>query len=57
VDAYPNSAKAWYELGSAQIEAGQKPTGLQSYQRSLELDPHNVDNAEERSVIAKSGSL
>jgi hypothetical protein len=57
VDAYPNSAKAWYELGSAQIEAGQKPIGLQSYQRSLELDPHNVDNAEERSVIAKSGSL
>ncbi len=52
-DAFPNSAKAWYELGNVQLEAGQKAAGLESYRRSILLDPTNVDNGEERQALVK----
>jgi imidazolonepropionase-like amidohydrolase len=45
--AFPESANAWDSLGEAQLERGDRERAIESYQRSLELDPDN-DNARER---------
>lgn len=53
-EAFPNSAKAWYELGNVQLGADQKAAALESYRRSLAIDPNNVDNADARATLAKN---
>lgn len=43
---YPENAYAYDSLGEAQLAAGQREQGIQSYRRSLELDPENTNAAE-----------
>jgi tetratricopeptide (TPR) repeat protein len=45
--AFPESANAWDSLGEALMERGDRERAIESYRRSLELDPDN-DNARER---------
>ena len=46
-DAFPESANAWDSLGEALMERGDRDRSIESYRRSLELDPSN-DNAREQ---------
>lgn len=46
-EAFPGSANAWDSLGEALIERGDRERAIESYRRSLELDPDN-DNAREQ---------
>jgi tetratricopeptide (TPR) repeat protein len=41
--ANPGNADAWTALGNAQMDAQQYAAAIISYQRSLELDPKNVN--------------
>ena len=50
VGYYPDNAYAHDALGEAQLAAGRRLEAVQSYRRSLELDPAN-DNATE--VLAR----
>lgn len=50
VGYYPDNAYAYDALGEAQLAAGQRDAAVQSYSRSLELDPENT-NA--REVLAR----
>lgn len=43
---YPDNAYAHDALGEAQLATGQREQGIQSYRRSLELDPSNTNAAE-----------
>jgi imidazolonepropionase-like amidohydrolase len=45
--AFPESANAWDSLGEAHMERGNRERAIESYRRSLELDPDN-DNAREQ---------
>jgi len=45
--AFPESANAWDSLGEAHMERENREQAIESYRRSLELDPEN-DNARER---------
>jgi tetratricopeptide (TPR) repeat protein len=53
-DIYPNSARVWAVRGDVETNAGQKAEALQSYRRSLEIDPNNLDNISERKVLAEA---
>ncbi|MEQ1817504.1 MAG: serine hydrolase [Terricaulis sp.] len=46
VGYYPENAYAYDALGEAQLAAGQREQGVQSYRRSIELDPSNTNAAE-----------
>jgi tetratricopeptide (TPR) repeat protein len=46
VGYYPDNAYAYDALGEAQLATGQRAQGIQSYRRSLELDPTNTNAAE-----------
>jgi serine protease Do len=43
VRAEPQSSEAWYELGLAQENTGQKAAAQKSYQQAVALDSDNVD--------------
>jgi cytochrome c-type biogenesis protein CcmH/NrfG len=45
--AFPESANAWDSLGEAHMERENRERAIESYRRSLELDPDN-DNAREQ---------
>lgn len=46
VGYYPDNAYAYDSLGEAQLAAGQQEQAIQSYRRSLELDPSNSNATE-----------
>lgn len=46
VEAYPQSANAYDSLGEAYAAGGQKELAVESYQRSLELNPQNTNAVE-----------
>lgn len=46
VGYYPDNAYAYDALGEAQLAAGERDEAVQSYRRSLELDPDNTNAAE-----------
>ena len=41
--ANPKNANAWIALGNAQMDAQRYAEAILSYQRSLDIDPNNVD--------------
>lgn len=45
--AFPEFANAWDSLGEAHLERGNRERAIESYRRSLELDPDN-DNARDQ---------
>jgi cytochrome c-type biogenesis protein CcmH/NrfG len=45
--AFPESANAWDSIGEAYMERDNRERAIESYRRSLELDPDN-DNAREQ---------
>jgi hypothetical protein len=53
-ELYPGSAGAWGRRGDSEIAIGEKDHGLKSYARSLELDPNNLANIDERRAIAEA---
>ena len=53
-DTFPESANTWDSLGEAYAEDGQVEPAIESYRRSLELDPRN-ENARRR-IEALGGS-
>lgn len=42
IELYPNDADAYNRLGKALLEMGRYRDALATYQRAVELDPHNV---------------
>jgi Predicted membrane protein (DUF2306) len=44
-DAYPNSSNAYDSLGEAYMEYGIKPLAIANYERSLQLNPKNLNAA------------
>jgi cytochrome c-type biogenesis protein CcmH/NrfG len=47
VQVFPSSSNAYDSLGEAYTKAGQKQLAIDSYKKSLELNPAN-DNAKEK---------
>ena len=54
VESYPNSANTHDSLGEAYMKAGQKAQAIESYEKSLELNPGN-DNAVAMLKILRGG--
>jgi serine protease Do len=52
VKAEPNNSEAWYELGLAQENMGNKVEAEKSYRRSVELDEMNTDSLFRIGVLA-----
>lgn len=46
VEVYPNASNPHDSLGEAYMEAGQKALAINSYRRSLALDPNNSNAVE-----------
>jgi hypothetical protein len=55
-ELYPNSASAWSRRGDSEIALGDKPAGLASYRRALELDPNNLANVDQRQALAEAAA-
>ncbi|MFT5464731.1 MAG: cytochrome c-type biogenesis protein CcmH/NrfG, partial [Planctomycetota bacterium] len=53
-NAFPSSSNAWGSLGEAHMAKGETAQAIESYGKSLELDPHNA-NAIERLRRLKQG--
>jgi cytochrome c-type biogenesis protein CcmH/NrfG len=41
VEQYPQSARGWERLAGVCFKAGEKQLAIESYRKTLELDPHN----------------
>jgi tetratricopeptide (TPR) repeat protein len=54
VEQYPESANAWDSLGEGYLAAGDRELAIESYEKSLELDPENA-NAREKLVEIRGG--
>ena len=52
-ELYPDSALSWGKLGDTQFESGEKDASVMSYQRALMLNPHNLDNIDERRALSE----
>jgi tetratricopeptide (TPR) repeat protein len=46
VEIYPNSANAWDSLGEAYMAGGNAKLAIESYEKSLQLDPANANAVE-----------
>jgi tetratricopeptide (TPR) repeat protein len=54
VEQYPESANAWDSLGEGYLAAGDSERAMESYEKSLELDPENA-NAREKLAQLRGG--
>jgi tetratricopeptide (TPR) repeat protein len=53
-EQFPESANVWDSLGEGYLAAGEKERAIESYERSLELDPDNR-NAQEKLTEIRGG--
>lgn len=57
VEAEPDSSEAWYELGLAQENTGQRAEAERSYQKSIALDAANPDALSRIKALAVKTSI
>jgi tetratricopeptide (TPR) repeat protein len=48
----PQIWETWDSLGEGYLKAGRKVDALASYQRALQIDPHNWNASEQRRIVA-----
>ncbi|HEU4463633.1 MAG TPA: tetratricopeptide repeat protein, partial [Gemmatimonadota bacterium] len=53
-EQYPESANAWDSLGEGYLAAGDETQAIESYEKSLELDPEN-ENARQKLTEIRGG--
>jgi tetratricopeptide (TPR) repeat protein len=46
-EVYPHSSNAYDSLGEAYLDSGDKTHAIESYKKSLQLDPDNADAVQE----------